>query len=88
MTDHDVAERFQKVVLGFTPAQLAKAARCTKEGAKHWVYGTRCPSLPKALEMARTMPAVKEWLASEMGGFESSQTIALLLAALQQQHKS
>ena len=88
LTDHDVAERFSARIVGYTPAQLAKAARCTKEGAKHWVDGSRCPSLPKILEMARTMPAVKEWLASEVGGFESTETISQLLRALDQRLKS
>lgn len=91
LTDHDVAERFSATVLGFTPAQLAQAARCTKEGAKHWVYGTRCPSLPKALEMARSVPAVRKWMLQEMGervGFDSPEeidrAIRILLQAKQQ----
>lgn len=87
LTDRDVAERFSATVIGFNPSQLAQAARCTKEGAKHWVNGSRCPSLPKVLEMARAMPAVKAWLMHEMGEaseFDSPEFIDRVLAAIQQ----
>lgn len=86
LTDRDVAERFSAKVVGFTPSQLAKAARCTKEGAKHWVNGSRCPSLPKVLEMARAMPAIRSWLIHEMGeaaGFEDdTRAVARLMAMI------
>ena len=80
LTDRDVAERFADTVteLGYDRAELARLARCTKDGSKHWVDASRCPSLPKALEMARADPAIRKWLIHEAGEtaeFESSENI-------------
>ena len=83
-----MAERFAEVVAPFSAADLAKAARCTKEGAKHWKNGTRCPSLPKTLEMARSLPVVDAWLQAErhrghdVGEFDCPRSLDAMLNAL------
>lgn len=65
--DIAVAQRFSNAVKGYTTGQLAGAARASKPGAAHWVIGDRCPSLPKALLMGRSLPPVRDWILAELG---------------------
>ena len=65
--EREIAESFSATIHQFTPAQIATAARVTKDGAKHWFSARRAPSLAKALQMANALPMVQEWLAAEAG---------------------
>lgn len=65
-SDRDVAERFSAAVVEFSAGDLAKAARRTKAAAKGWKDASRCPSGASLINMAATIPAVRNWLNSEI----------------------
>jgi len=88
--DRDAAEKFSAVVVEFSAADLARAARRTKAAAKGWKDGSRAPSLASARNMAVSIPAVRKWLMYEMGEvaeFDDSRVIAKVMAMLQRGDK-
>lgn len=66
-TDRELAESFSAQVIGFSSGQLAKAARCTKEGARHWLNASRCPSVARLFQMAQSLPTVRDWIYANVG---------------------
>ena len=60
--DRDVAERFSALVVPFSAGDLARAAHRTKAAAKGWKDASRAPSLASVINMARQIPAVRQWL--------------------------
>ena len=81
-TRRDIAERFADHFADYTPAQIAKHIRCTKEAARLMLNAERCISLESALKLARSLPEGRYWLAQEAGEFDSAQIIAKLLTTL------
>lgn len=67
LTDRDAADRFQPVVLKIDTGRLAQAAHRSKDAAKRWKQGRQCPSGASLINMARSIPAVQQWLAEESG---------------------
>lgn len=67
LTDRDAADLFQPVVLKIDTGRLAQAAHRSKDAAKRWKQGRQCPSGASLINMARTIPAVQQWLVEESG---------------------
>lgn len=67
LTDRDAADLFQPVVLKIDTGRLAQAAHRSKDAAKRWKQGRQCPSGASLINMARSLPAVQQWLAEESG---------------------
>lgn len=63
----DAREEFSALVLQYTPRQLAKFAGTTPEGSRHWIDGSRGPNLASAVNIARSIPAVADWIVQKMG---------------------
>jgi hypothetical protein len=80
VTDRQVAERFQPVVLRLPAKTVASAADRGPDAIKWWKRGTSAPSLASAINMARDprMKAVREWLLDMIGEeaeFDSERTV-------------
>lgn len=67
ITNVVAAEGFQAAVFEFPAADLARAAHRTKNAAKGWKDGSRAPDIASAINMARALPCVQEWLIHEIG---------------------
>lgn len=63
----DAREEFSALVLQYTPRQLAKFAGTTPEGSRHWIDGSRGPNLASAVNIARSIPAVADWIMQKIG---------------------
>lgn len=78
ITNVVAAEGFQAVVLEFSAADLARAAHRTKNAAKGWKDGSRAPDIASAINMARALPCVQEWLIYEIGaGARDAQAMSI-----------
>lgn len=79
LDDQAAKEAFSAVVIDIGPAQLAKAARRTKECARHWKQAKRFPCGRSLINMARKLPTVKAWLYHEIErndeGFDSDRAL-------------
>jgi hypothetical protein len=65
LTDYAAAQGFHDAVIPFSAGDLAQAAKRTKNAAKGWKDGSRCPSGASLLNMARSMDCVWEWMCAE-----------------------
>lgn len=73
------------MILPFTVGQLAQASGRTKEAAKKWKEGRSLPSAWSMLNMAQTIPAVRDWVISRVGNDShphSPQTISAVVEAV------
>lgn len=66
-SEPELREEFTALVLPYTPRQLAKFSGATPEGARHWLDGSRCANLANAINIARSIPAVAEWIVQKLG---------------------
>jgi hypothetical protein len=64
----DTAARFSTVARMIQVGTLAQGAQATKEAGKQWKSGRSAPSMDKLLNMARCIPAVAEFVLSEIVG--------------------
>lgn len=80
LDDQGAREAFSAVVIDIAPAQLAKAARRTKECARQWKTAKRFPCGRSLINMARKLPTVKAWLYEEIErtdeGFASDRALS------------
>lgn len=70
LTERDAAERFSAAIIRFQSGQLAQASCRTKDAAKSWKAGRRCPNGSSLINLARAIPAVRAWLYAEIECFE------------------
>lgn len=85
VTDKEAAYRFSAVTSQYSAAELARAAARTKSAAKGWKASSdnlRAPSLASVINMARTIPCVRDWLLEEIEGPESVDGIVRALYAI------
>ncbi len=61
-SEAEARDGFSARVLNYTPRQLSKMSGTTPEGARHWVDGSRGPNLASAINVARSIPAVAQWI--------------------------
>lgn len=66
-SEPELREEFTALVLDYTPRQLAKFSGATPEGARHWLDGSRCANLANAVNIARHIPSVADWIMQKMG---------------------
>lgn len=79
LSDRDAAERFCDAVSQFSAGDLARAAHRTKSAAKGWKDASRAPGLASAINMARALPTVRDWICAEIGhGTAANSQIAVL----------
>lgn len=78
MTEDVAAKRFAAVVHRIDAGTLASAAKRTKEAAKMWKAGRRCPNGSSLINMSSSLPVVWEWLQSEVEVRRASSTGAIL----------
>ncbi len=71
LTERDLCARVAAVTRRSQRGELAQAAGSTKESARNWKDGTSCPNLAKTINMARRIPAVAEFVLSEIVGDEN-----------------
>jgi hypothetical protein len=79
LDDKAAREAFAAVISEHDPADIAKAARSTKEAARQYIHAKRFPDARKLISMARTLPTVKAWLYHEVErtdeGFDSDRAL-------------
>lgn len=66
-SEPELRGEFTALVLDYTPRQLAKFSGATPEGARHWLDGSRCANLANAVNIARSIPAVADWIVQKIG---------------------
>lgn len=66
ITEEVAARRFAAVVHRIDAGTLASAAKRTKEAAKMWKAGRRCPNGSSLINMASNLDVVWEWLQGEV----------------------
>lgn len=66
-TNEVAAKSFQSCVIKFSAADLAQAAHRTKNAAKGWKDGSRAPDIASMVNMAQSLPAVRDWVALRCG---------------------
>jgi hypothetical protein len=66
ITEEVAAKRFAAVVHRIDAGTLASASHRTKEAAKMWKAGRRCPNGSSLINMASALPVVWEWLQGEV----------------------
>ena len=66
ITERTAAESFAAVVLRIDAGTLAHAARRTKEAAKMWKAGRRCPNGSSLINMSSDIDVVWAWLQGEV----------------------
>lgn len=85
LTDRETASRFSERTAAYSAAELARAAHRTKSAAKGWKATSdnlRAPSLSSVLNMARSLPCVRDWLLEEIEGPGSIEGIVRALYAI------
>lgn len=91
LTNHVAAQDFSAIVIPFSAADLAKAAKRTKAAAKGWKDGSRCPDTPSMINMARTLPSVRDlvisWIDDGLPAARAN-SVDAITAALRQLAKS
>jgi len=66
ITERQAAESFAAVVLRIDAGTLASAAKRTKEAAKMWKAGRRCPNGSSLINMSSDIDVVWAWLQGEV----------------------
>lgn len=66
-SEPELRQEFTALVLDYTPRQLAKFSGATPEGARHWLDGSRCANLANAVNIARSIPSVADWIVQKIG---------------------
>lgn len=84
-TERDAAQEFAAVILNFSRGELANAAKRTKDAAKAWKEGRALPSGWSLLNMAKEIPAVRNWMLGTGADteFESPQVLNAIVGAVQ-----
>lgn len=85
LTDKEAASRFSERAEPYSAAELARAAARTKSAAKGWKASSdnlRAPSLASVINMARSIPCVRDWLLEEIEGPGSIEGIVRALYAI------
>src|SRR3990167_9910007 len=67
LSEREAAERFNATVLEFSAADLARAARRTKNAAKGWKDQSRCPNYASMVNIARSLPSVQAMILEDIG---------------------
>jgi len=89
ITAKEAAYRFSQNTSAYSAAELAQAAVCTKSAAKGWKPtgdNLRAPSLAATINMARALPAVRDWLLEEVEGPGAVEGIMRALYAIAMSH--
>lgn len=86
--ERDEAQAFSAIIIPFSAGELARAAKRTKEAAKGWKEGRSLPSAWSMLNMAREIPAVRNYMLAKLGAgshvqFNSPQGMNALVEAVQ-----
>lgn len=71
MDEREAREKFSALVVPFSRGDLAQASERTKEAAKHWKSGSRAPNASSLITLARRIPAIREWLYSEIEAWDA-----------------
>lgn len=85
--ERDEAQEFSAKIIDFSAAELARAAKRTKEAAKGWKEGRSLPSTWSMLNMARTIKPARDYMLAKLGAgphmnFNSPQGIDALVKAV------
>lgn len=86
VTERDAAQEFSAVIIQFSSGELAQAAKRSKEAAKAWKEGRSLPTAWSMLNMAREIPAVRNWMLAKLGAdpqFNSPEMLSVLVGAVQ-----
>jgi hypothetical protein len=65
--DDDVKEGLAPILAKFTPRQIKNASGAGIDAAKKWIDKDRTANTAHVINMARSLPAVSEWLADQVG---------------------
>lgn len=87
ISEHETAQEFSAVIIPFTTGELAQAAKRGKEAAKKWKEGRSLPSAWSMMNMAREIPAVRNYMLAKLGlgahfNFNSPQGLDALARAV------
>jgi hypothetical protein len=66
-SEDQAKQEFSAIVEDFEARQLAKMAGITPEGARKWLSAAACPNVASAVNIARHIPAVADWIAQRCG---------------------
>ena len=80
ITDDEFKEAIAAKVLHISTGRLAKATQRTKDAAKLWKSGERVPNAPTLINLARNLPAIREWVVEQCGG-ETNQNAASVIGS-------
>jgi len=84
--DREAAAQFSAVILSYSVGEVARAAKRTKDAAKKWKAGNAMPCSLALMEMAQSLPAVRNWVLAKMGpGFQQNgpQSVSTAVLAVQ-----
>jgi hypothetical protein len=90
LSEQQVAEHVSAMLVPFSPDQLADVAGRNPETARQWKLATRAPNSSSLLAIAKAIPAIGDWVISELGrdtgitgALENPQTLGVILSGLQ-----
>lgn len=66
ITTITAAKRFAVVIKDYEVGELAQAANTTKEAAKLWKAGRRCPNTASIINLASAIPEIDAWVSGEI----------------------
>jgi hypothetical protein len=84
--DREAAAEFSAVILKYSVGEVASAAKRTKDAAKKWKAGNAMPCGLALMQMAQTLPAVRNWMLSKLGpSFQqnSPQNLSMAVVGIQ-----
>lgn len=84
----EMVNRLPAVLLRFSVGEIAQASGATKEAAKSWRAGTRCPHSPHLLNMGHNLERVRKFIHGEIdppcAPMRTSEIVASFFANLNQ----
>lgn len=66
MREHEAKEALQLAVQEIPNSELVRVTGVTEEAVRLWKSGRRCPNAASLVNLARGLPAIRDWLLSEI----------------------